>query len=157
KQPSSRVVLLKEYDENGYVLYTNYESRKGSEIAENQSVSLLFFWKELERQVRIEGNAEKISSEQSASYFHSRPRESQIGALVSHQSSVVESRVILENKFIAIEQEYYGKEIPLPSNWGGYVVRPARIEFWQGRASRLHDRICYTKIENEWKIERLSP
>ena len=156
-QPSSRVVLLKEYNANGFIFYTNYNSRKGIEIGENSDVALLFFWKELERQIRIEGIAEKISPLHSEEYFHSRPRESQIGALASNQSSVIENRAVLEKKYNEIERRYSEIEIPAPIHWGGYIVRQSRMEFWQGRKNRLHDRICYKKIDTEWNIERLSP
>ncbi len=156
--PSARIVLLKEVDERGFIFYTNYESRKGREIAENPHVALVFFWSELERQVRITGNAEKLSRAESATYFSTRPRESRLGAWVSQQSRVIVSREILEREMSEVEAQYPDDEIPLPPFWGGYVVDPATIEFWQGRPSRLHDRFLYTRqADNRWLIERLSP
>jgi pyridoxamine 5'-phosphate oxidase len=159
--PSARIVLLKDVDERGFVFYTNYESAKGAAIAANPRVSLSFFWGELERQVRISGMTEKISRDESEAYFRSRPVESQLGAWASEQSSVIASRDILEERFRALEQEYNGKDIPLPPFWGGYRVAPNTIEFWQGRVGRLHDRILYTKHQTEngveWTLARLSP
>ncbi|MCS6794475.1 MAG: pyridoxamine 5'-phosphate oxidase [Raineya sp.] len=157
-QPSCRVVLLKGIIDGGFVFYTNYQSRKGVEIAQNQSVALTFFWAELERQVRIEGKASFLSAEQSTHYFLSRPRESQLGAWASPQSQVIESRNVLENLFAKYEKEFENKEIPRPTHWGGYVVQPHYVEFWQGRENRLHDRICYVWQENQtWKVQRLAP
>jgi pyridoxamine 5'-phosphate oxidase len=155
--PNARVVLLKEFDKKGFVFYTNYESKKGKEIENNDAVVLLFFWKELARQVRIKGKVEKVSREESNEYFHSRPRESQLGAWASKQSSEIPDRKFLEDKFQSLQKEYDGKEIPLPSFWGGYRVIPFEVEFWQGRENRLHDRILYLLIENDWQISRLSP
>ncbi|MCK9209603.1 MAG: pyridoxamine 5'-phosphate oxidase [Ignavibacteriaceae bacterium] len=155
--PNARIVLLKEFDKKGFVFYTNYESQKGKELENNNAAVLLFFWKELVRQVRINGNVEKISHEESNEYFHSRPRESQIGAWTSNQSSEIPDRNFLENRFQTLQNEFDGKEIPLPPYWGGYRVLPFEIEFWQGRENRLHDRILYSLIENDWKISRLSP
>jgi len=152
-KPSARIVLLKEFNSNGFVFYTNYSSRKGEEIEQNPQVELLFFWDVLERQVRIEGRIEKLPKEISEEYFYSRPIESQMGAVVSEQSKVIASRFVLEEKLQALKKE----EIKMPDNWGGYWVVPFRIEFWQGRPSRLHDRIVYTQIQDAWKIERLSP
>jgi pyridoxamine 5'-phosphate oxidase len=152
-KPSARIVLLKEFNSNGFVFYTNYSSRKGDEIEQNPQVELLFFWDVLERQVRIEGRIEKLPKEISEEYFYSRPIESQMGAMVSEQSKVIASRFVLEEKLQALKKE----EIKMPDNWGGYLVVPFRIEFWQGRPSRLHDRIVYTQIQDAWKIERLSP
>lgn len=152
-KPSARIVLLKEFNPNGFVFYTNYSSRKGEEIEQNPQVELLFFWDVLERQVRIEGRIEKLPKEISEEYFYSRPMESQMGAVVSEQSKVIASRFVLEEKLQALKKE----EIKMPDNWGGYLVVPFRIEFWQGRPSRLHDRIVYTQIQDAWKIERLSP
>ncbi|AFK01616.1 Pyridoxine/pyridoxamine 5'-phosphate oxidase [Emticicia oligotrophica DSM 17448] len=153
-----RVVLLKGFDQNGFTFYTNYRSNKGNQIAEVPFVSLTFLWGELERQVRIEGSIEKVSEAESDAYFHSRPRGSQIGAWVSDQSSVITSREVLENRLAELETKFKDLEvIPRPAHWGGYCVIPERIEFWQGRANRLHDRILFTKDAENWKIERLSP
>jgi pyridoxamine 5'-phosphate oxidase len=157
-RPSSRTVLLKWFDDDGFVFFTNYDSRKAVHIETNPNVSLLFFWSEAARQVKIRGTAEKISSKESLSYFLSRPRGSQIGAWVSSQSSVISSRSLLENKFQEIKQKFKNKEVPLPSFWGGYRVIPNEIEFWQGRRNRLHDRFQYTKQDDgSWTIERLAP
>ena len=157
-RPSSRTVLLKSFDERGFVFYTNYESRKAADMEKNPNVSLLFFWSDAARQVKIRGTAEKISTGESLAYFLSRPRGSQIGAWVSAQSSVVSSRSLLENKFQEIKQKFRDKEVPLPSFWGGYRVVPQEIEFWQGRRNRLHDRFEYTRQEDDsWRIERLAP
>ncbi|MEP6663474.1 MAG: pyridoxamine 5'-phosphate oxidase [Verrucomicrobiota bacterium] len=156
-QPSLRTVLLKAVDERGFVFCTNYESRKGQEIAGNSNVALLFFWKELERQVSVRGLSRKIPEEESDFYFKARPVGSQLGAWVSQQSSVVENRSVLETKYDELEKKYSGQHIPLPPNWGGYVVAPVTIEFWQGGVNRLHDRFCYTKEKNSWLIERLAP
>jgi len=155
--PSSRTVLLKGLEEDGFIFFTNYESEKGKEIAQNNNVSLLFLWLDLERQVRISGKAIKLSTEESEVYFKSRPRNSQIGAWASKQSEVVPDRQYLEDRFKTMRVKFEDQEIPLPDFWGGYKVIPSRIEFWQGRPNRLHDRILYSKNENEWKIERLSP
>lgn len=154
---SSRVVLLKGFSDKGFIFFTNYTSRKGIDLMENPNAALLFFWGELERQVRIEGRAEKISPEESLQYFRTRPRQSQIGALASEQSKPVADRLFLENKFQMLTQEYEGKDVPMPEQWGGFLVKPEYFEFWQGRRSRLHDRISYRTEENSWKIERLSP
>ena len=157
-QPSLRTVLLKSVDERGFIFCTNYESRKGRDLSENASASLLFFWKELERQVCIGGVTRKIPQQESDAYFEARPRGSQIAAWVSHQSSVVDSRETLEKKFQELEKKYSDQQVPLPPYWGGYVVVPETIEFWQGRVNRLHDRFRYTKQGNGvWTIERLSP
>jgi pyridoxamine 5'-phosphate oxidase len=155
--PSARIVLLKEIDDSGFVFYTNYGSRKGKDLKENPKAALTFFWDELLRQIRIEGRIEKISKETSKKYFSSRPRESQIGAWVSAQSSVIPNREILENKFDELEEKFGNEEIPLPDFWGGYRVIPNYFEFWQGRENRLHDRICYKKENDEWKIFRIAP
>ncbi|MDP3150578.1 MAG: pyridoxamine 5'-phosphate oxidase [Ignavibacteria bacterium] len=155
--PNARIVLLKEFDKKGFVFYTNYRSHKGKELELNPTAVLLFFWKELVRQVRIKGKVEKVSGDESEEYFHSRPRESQLGAWASKQSSEIPDRKFLEDKFQSLQKEYDGKEIPLPSFWGGYRVIPFEIEFWQGRENRLHDRILYRLVENDWNISRLSP
>lgn len=155
--PKGRVVLLKKYDEHGFYFYTNYNSEKGKAIAKNNKVSLSFFWPNMERQVIIKGVAEKTSEADSLNYFHSRPKGSQIGAVASPQSSVVESRQELDDYLAKLEVEYENKEIPKPDHWGGYVVRPISIEFWQGRANRMHDRILYTIEDFDWKVERLAP
>ncbi len=157
-QPSLRTVLLKAVDERGFIFCTNYESRKGAELASNPNAALLFFWKELERQVCIRGLTRKIPAEESDFYFKARPVGSQLGAWVSKQSLVVENREVLENKFQELGKKYSGQEIPVLPNWGGYVVAPETIEFWQGRVNRLHDRFRYAKNgDGLWIIERLSP
>ncbi len=155
--PSARTVLLKGLDGGGFTFFTNYESQKGKEIEANPNVSLLFLWLELERQVRVNGKAERIPESESYAYFKSRPADSRIGAWASKQSTTVPGRVYLEMKFAEYKKKFGDTEIPLPPFWGGYRVIPEKIEFWQGRPNRLHDRILYTKIENDWKIERLSP
>jgi pyridoxamine 5'-phosphate oxidase len=157
-RPSARVVLLREFDAAGFVFYTNYDGRKGKELADNPRAALVFYWPELERQVRIEGTVEQISPEQSDRYFRTRPRDSQLGAWASPQSAVLPGRDVLEERFRAVEREYEGREVPRPPNWGGYRVRPEVVEFWQGRPGRLHDRLCYRPLPaGGWKIERLSP
>jgi pyridoxamine 5'-phosphate oxidase len=156
-RPSARVVLLKGYDERGFVFYTNYEGRKARDLEANPLCALLFYWGELERQVRIEGRASRLSGEESDAYFTSRPRGSRLGAWASEQSQPVESRSILEERVRALEAEYEGREIPRPPFWGGYRVEPEVIEFWQGRENRLHDRLVYRRTEGGWKIERLQP
>lgn len=155
--PKARVVLLKKYNEDGFVFYTNYESEKGKAILANPNICLSFFWPSIERQVIIKGIAKKVDAQVSDNYFHSRPIGSQLGALVSPQSQVIESRIFLENNLKDLEQEFEGKEIPRPEHWGGFLVEPVSIEFWQGRANRLHDRIRYTLNDFDWKIERLAP
>ena len=154
---SARIVLLKEVDDYGFVFYTNYDSRKGKDLSQNPKAALTFFWDEIRRQIRIEGRIEKISGETSKEYFSSRPRESQIGAWVSEQSSVIPNRDFLENKYVELKEKFGNEEIPLPDFWGGYRVIPNYFEFWQGRENRLHDRICYKKENDEWKIFRLAP
>ncbi len=156
-KPSQRTVLLKAYSESGFTFYTNYESRKGRELAENDQVSLLFPWISLHRQVIVYGSAEKTSREDSQTYFHSRPRGSQIGAWASAQTSVIDSRAQLEQREREAEQRFDGKDVDLPAYWGGFNVVPHRIEFWQGRVNRLHDRFSFFLAGDEWKVERLSP
>lgn len=156
--PKSRVVLLKKYNEEGFIFYTNYDSEKGKAITANPNVCLSFFWHSMERQVIIKGIAEKASTIISDNYFASRPDGSKLGALVSNQSEVIESRSILENKLKELELQFEGKQIDRPTNWGGFLIRPIQVEFWQGRPNRLHDRIRYTLQEDYfWKIERLAP
>ncbi|WP_313113772.1 pyridoxamine 5'-phosphate oxidase [Aequorivita sediminis] len=155
--PKGRVVLLKKYDEYGFYFYTNYESEKGRAIAKNNKLSLSFFWPNMERQIIIKGIAEKTSEADSTNYFHSRPKGSQLGAIVSHQSEVVESRKVLEKSLAELEKKYEQEEVPKPDNWGGILVKPISIEFWQGRPNRLHDRIRYRLNNNDWVIERLAP
>ena len=156
--PSARTVLLKEIDPEGFLFYTNYTSDKANDISENANVSLVFLWKEIERQVRITGTAEKLSTDRSEQYFHKRPKDSQVGAWVSPQSTVIESRDVLEERKKEIETKYLNDDrLPLPDFWGGYIVKPTVIEFWQGRPSRLHDRLRYKLEDGEWKIERLAP
>ena len=155
--PSARIVLLKGYTERGFVFFTNYNSKKGIDIAENNHATLLFFWKELERQVNISGTIEKVSDEESDTYFYSRPVGSRIGAWSSPQSKVIDNRQILETNAEEYSEQF-GKNVPRPPHWGGYIVKPQKIEFWQGRPSRLHDRILYTLTYKEtWQIERLAP
>lgn len=157
-RPSSRIVLLKGVDGRGFVFYSNYESRKGRELAENPRASLLFPWFALERQVIIEGTLVKVTREESAAYFHSRPRASQLGAWVSQQSSIITGRPVLEDAMKALEKKYAGEEIPLPPNWGGWRLNPESVEFWQGRRSRLHDRLRFRReAKGDWIVERLAP
>ena len=156
-RPSSRAVLLKYFDKDGFVFFTNYNSKKAKNIDINPNVALLFFWADAYRQIRIEGKAARISHEETFKYFSSRPRGSQIGAWASPQSSVILSRASLEDKVRDIEERFNHKDIPLPEFWGGYRVVPETIEFWQGRDNRLHDRFRYIKEEGNWKIERLAP
>jgi pyridoxamine 5'-phosphate oxidase len=155
--PSSRMVLLKEVDRRGFVFYTNYESRKSEDLAANPFAALLFWWGALERQVRIEGAVEPVSEEESDAYFRTRPRGSQLGAWASEQSSVISSREVLEKRLAELEAEYTDREVPRPEFWGGFRVLPTEIEFWQGRANRLHDRLLYRREENRWVMERLAP
>ena len=154
--PKNRVVLLKQFTSEGFVFFTNYESEKGKAIAENPNVCLSFFWQNSERQVIIKGIAEKTSEKVSDDYFHSRPTGSQLGAVASHQSEVISGREILENKIQQLEDQFVGKEIQRPEYWGGYLIKPIEIEFWQGRANRLHDRIRFQLQNFEWKMDRLS-
>jgi pyridoxamine 5'-phosphate oxidase len=156
--PNARVVLLKGFDEKGFVFYTNYDSVKGTELEENPFATLVFNWLDLERQIRIKGTVVKTSEEESATYFHRRPKSSQIGAWASPQSKVITSRSVIEENQDYLTKEYKNAfELPCPEHWGGFRVQPQQIEFWQGRSSRLHDRIQYTLMENDWKIERLAP
>ncbi|MAI30605.1 MAG: pyridoxamine 5'-phosphate oxidase [Rubripirellula sp.] len=154
---TSRIVLLKGIEGGRLCFYTNYESEKGKQIAENPHVSLCFLWGHLQRQVRIQGIARKSDRSKSVHYFHSRPRESQLGAHVSRQSSVIDSGRVLEEQFTALESKYDQQEIPCPDHWGGYEVQPTTFEFWQGRPGRLHDRICYRWDAEQWQLLRLSP
>jgi pyridoxamine 5'-phosphate oxidase len=156
--PSARIMLLKDFNQNGFVFFTNYKSYKAMHLEENPKACLLFFWKELERQVRITGLVKRISEKDSDEYFYSRPVGSQVGAWASNQSQVIESREWLESRYLQLTEEFKQKELKRPPHWGGYLVTPVIIEFWQGRPSRLHDRIQYSLEEDgSWKIERLSP
>lgn len=157
-RPSARIVLLKGLDERGFVFFTNYESRKGRELQENPHAALVFYWPGQERQVNVAGAVAKVPAAESEAYFASRPRGSRIGAWASHQSSVVRDRAELEARWAEHEEQFPGETIPIPPYWGGYVLRPDRIEFWQGRPNRMHDRFCYTrKRDASWEIARLSP
>lgn len=155
--PDGRIVLLKGYDRNGFVFYTNYQSAKGQQLADNPYATLVFFWKELERQVRITGNVEQVSPEESDAYFQSRPLKSRIGAIASKQSAVIPSRHQLEERFEALSEAHREKDPERPAGWGGYRVQPYKVEFWQGRRSRLHDRLCFSIENGAWAISRLSP
>jgi len=155
--PRTRMVLLKEYSPDGFVFYTNYHSQKGNSIESDPRVCLSFFWDKLEQQVIIKGIAEKVSDEMSDEYFHKRPFESRIGAVVSAQSSVVDFEENLETKAEELQKEFHGKTVPRPKNWGGYLVKPVEFEFWQGRPSRLHDRLRYRLKDGKWLKERLAP
>ncbi len=155
--PSARIVLLKGLQEDGFTFFTNYDSHKGIEMAGNNHVALVFCWLELQRQIRIEGTVTRLPAVESDAYFASRPRGSQIGAHASSQSMVLQNRAELENSYHQCEQDFLDKPVPRPENWGGYIVKPTLIEFWQGRQSRLHDRFRYIKAENHWKISRLAP
>ena len=156
-QPHSRVVLLRGVNEDGLKFYTNYSSHKGQELEQNNKVALNFFWPTVERQVRVEGELYKLSDAESDAYFNSRPRESQIGAWVSPQSSTIESREVLNERFREFTDKFEGHPVPRPAHWGGYIIRPNYFEFWQGRPSRLHDRLTYQMIDGSWKISRLAP
>ena len=157
-RPSARVVLLKGVDPRGFIFFTNYDSRKGHELTENPEAALTFYWPELERQVCLAGQVTRLGREESEAYFISRPRGSRIAAWASKQSEVLRDRAELEEKWAQLEKQYPGEQVPIPPYWGGYVLAPDRIEFWQGRANRMHDRFCYTKrTDTSWHIERLSP
>lgn len=156
--PSSRVLLLKHFDERGFVFYTNYNSRKAKDLADNPKVCLNFWWEKFFRQVRIEGSVEKVSAKESDRYFRSRDRGSQIGAWASPQSQVIESRDVLDQNVAALNKKYTGRDVPRPPHWGGFRIVPAQIEFWQGRLNRLHDRFLYTRREDgSWHLDRLAP
>jgi pyridoxamine 5'-phosphate oxidase len=157
-RPSARMMLLKGFDEKGFVFYTNSESKKGKDLAENPLGAIVFWWAQLERQVRIEGNIDKVSDKEADTYFRSRPRESQIAAWVSEQSRVISSREVIESRFRELEVKYKNRDIPRPPYWTGYRLRPHSIEFWQGRPNRLHDRLRYRLLDDgSWVIERLAP
>ena len=167
--PAARIVLLKGYNPNGFIFFTNYESDKGKNLAQNPNAAIVFFWKELERQIRIEGTVQKVSAEESDRYFNSRPASSRIGAWASPQSAVIENRLVIEQNVERYSSIFANDSIERPDHWGGYIVKPTSIEFWQGRSSRLHDRIKYTletsaynagtdtRSDANWKIERLAP
>ncbi len=156
-QPHQRIVLLKEIRPEGFVFYTNYDSHKGDDIAANAQVSMHFFWASLEQQIRISGQAKPISREDSAAYFYSRPRESQLSALASQQSAPIENRKQLEQRYHELTEKYEGQQVPMPEQWGGYLITPTAFEFWQGGRYRLHDRFTYAKVDSDWVIERLQP
>lgn len=156
-EPSLRTVLMKDFDERGFVFYTNYRSRKGLELRRNPHGALLFHWAELERQVRVRGIITKISREESAAYFHSRPRDSRLNTWASHQSRPLKNRQELDDRFTGFKKQYAGLDIPLPAYWGGYRLVPEQFEFWQGRPHRMHDRLQYTLKNERWKIVRLAP
>jgi pyridoxamine 5'-phosphate oxidase len=156
-KPSARIVLLKHFDERGFVFFTNYFSDKGRQLEKNPNAALVTYWMEVERQIRIEGTVEKTSREESEQYFHSRPMGAQLGAWASQQSSVIDARRVLDARLEEMKQRFAHAPIPLPPHWGGYRVKPDRIEFWQGRIDRLHDRFRYTQRDGAWSIDRLAP
>jgi pyridoxamine 5'-phosphate oxidase len=156
-KPSSRIVLLKGYDEHGFVFFTNYSSDKGQQISQNHFAALLFFWKELERQVRIEGVVSKVLDEESDAYFNSRPVGSRLGAWASPQSQKISDREVLNKELKKFTEQFDQEDIPRPTHWGGYRVKPTKIEFWQGRSNRLHDRILYEQVNDNWLVSRLAP
>lgn len=156
-QPHGRIVLLKQRDEDGFCFFTNYDSDKGKQLAKNNKASLTFFWPALSRQVRVEGLIEKVSREESETYFSSRPKGSQLAARTSKQSTVLKNREELQNAYKIEEEAFATQKVPCPDNWGGYVLKPVYIEFWQGRPSRLHDRLCFTASGESWKLERKAP
>jgi len=156
-RPSARVVLLKDVDNEGFVFFTNYRSAKARDLEANPQAALVFYWSQFDRQVRVEGTAERVSAEESRTYFKTRPRESQIGAWASPQSDIIENRELLETRVAELEQLYGDGEIECPEHWGGYRVKPTRIEFWKGRLGRLHDRIVYERAGTQWTINRLAP
>jgi pyridoxamine 5'-phosphate oxidase len=156
-KPSSRILFMRDFNAEGFVFYTNYNSNKGDDIEHNPFATINFYWQQLERQIRISGKIEQVPAAISDAYFSKRPRESQIGAWSSDQSSTLQNREELEDKIAAVTKQFEGKDVPRPPHWGGYIVRPETFEFWQGRKSRLHDRILYSETENGWTTERLSP
>jgi pyridoxamine 5'-phosphate oxidase len=156
-KPSARIVLLKGVDQRGFSFYTNYESTKGKQLSENAHAALLFYWPQLDRQIRIEGTIEKLTREESLTYFSTRPRNSRLGAWASHQSEIIANRSSLESEFKRYQKQFRNSDVPLPDYWGGYRLIPCRIEFWQSRSNRLHDRISYVREDGTWKINRLSP
>ncbi len=156
-KPSARIVLLKACDDRGFVFYTNYNSQKGVELRSCPHAALVFLWGDLERQIRIEGNVELVAIDEATAYFHSRPASSQLGAWASDQSTIIADRSTLETRLQELEREYQAREIPKPAHWGGFRVVPTEVEFWQGRPSRLHDRLRYQLVAGEWRIDRLSP
>jgi pyridoxamine 5'-phosphate oxidase len=156
-QPSARTLLLKGFSHDGFVFYTNYESKKGSQMSENEKAAMLFWWREQERQVRIEGTVSKTDRIVSENYFHSRPQGSQLAASVSPQSKMIAGRIFLDEKMKELEERYKDGEVPLPENWGGYILKPVLFEFWQGRTNRLHDRIEYVQVNGHWEMRRLAP
>ncbi|MBA3628878.1 MAG: pyridoxamine 5'-phosphate oxidase [Actinobacteria bacterium] len=156
-RPSARVVLLKDVSRGGFVFYTNYESRKGDDLAENPQAALVFFWPEIERQVRVEGRAERVDRSDSEAYWRTRPRGAQLGAWASDQSRVIAGRPVLDDRLREVAQRYAGVDVPAPPHWGGWRIMPSEIEFWQGRPDRMHDRLIYRRAEPGWTVERLAP
>ena len=155
--PTARIVLLKDFDADGFVFFTNYNSDKADDLAQNPQATLLFYWEKLSRTVRIYGTVDKVSREETEAYFPTRPRGSQLGAWASEQSKVIASREVLHERYAELEKQYEGKDIPIPPHWGGYRVSPTAVEFWQGQSSRLHDRLRYNLEESGWVLRRLSP